>query len=117
MAYPTLDTTLPSRRWKLPPVWTNFALNLQGGGNKMFRWDQGPMPAVLSNVSINPMGAGGPYAVVGDGSPAVTQLNLTFVEVDVAVSDENHDYLMPLSSALVRSSTNPIPKRLIRDDV
>jgi hypothetical protein len=116
MAYPIMGPIQKSHsRWQTPPMWLIQIIDLDTG-SPSFRWDLGPMPSRLSAVGITPTAGGGIYTTRIDKdkikSPMVTQLSLTFIEIQPAVaartdsqsvyfntSENGVPYLIPLAAA------------------
>jgi len=115
MAYPIMGPKSKGHnRWQVPPMWLTQIIDLNTQ-KPSFRWDLGPMPSRLSAVGITPTAGGGIYTTRIDEdkgkSPMVTQLSLTFIEIQPAVaartdsqgifhrSENEVPYLMPLAVA------------------
>jgi hypothetical protein len=98
MAYPNRTVADTYSRILHPPIWFISAMDTGHKGSEdeedkeprdSFRWDMGPLPSVLENVSIQTQGAaGGPYAS-RFGYPAATSLSLNFVELEPAVNTKS----------------------------
>ena len=131
MAYPIMGPkTKGHSRWQTPPMWLTQIIDLDTQAPS-FRWDLGPMPSRLSGVAINPTGGGGIYTTRIDEdnikSPMVTQLTLTFIEIQPAVaartdsqgrfsqSGNGVPYLMPL--AVARRFDEPHNPDFVRKDI
>ena len=123
MAYPTLPKLRPDSRFSNPPMWIVKIVDV-ATAKPQFRWDMGPMPSILSNVTVSPTVAGGVYThgVGGTLSPVATHLSLTFIEIDMAVAsgtnkDNSVPHLIPLGVARNIGPNANNSGSFIRDDI
>ena len=81
MSYPTMSFTKQDSRFVMPAMWIVKIVDVRTAKPE-FRWDMGPMPSVLTNVTVSPTVAGGVYTNGSSAfdklSPVATSLSLTF---------------------------------------
>jgi len=99
-SYPQPDLTNQSMLH--PPLWQWYVLaNTEDGKISSSKlWAGQPQTSVLSSVTVNRTGAGGAYSV--DGKPLVTNLSLTFTELEPNLQLNGN--LLSRSAALTRPS-------------
>ena len=61
-------------------------MDLSSGSTGVFKWDLGPLPSVLTSATVNTQGAGGGAWGAKGGFPAVTTIQLDFIELEPAIN-------------------------------
>ena len=91
LAYPFMSDNQTYSRVIHPPIWHISALDLFNGRSGAFQFDMGPLPSVLSNVSIKTT-EGGVYVKNAGGRafPASTTISVEYVELEPAVATGRH---------------------------
>ena len=94
LAYPSSTNAQVYSRVTHPPIWWINAMDLHpdSTSSRAFRWDMGPLPSCLKNVSVETASDGvfTHKETDGQGYPAATRLKLGFVELEPAVNAGKH---------------------------
>lgn len=86
LMYPKMSTLSQGARVVHPPIWNINVVNVSKGSTGTFEWDLGPLPCVLTSADVHTQGAGGGAYGADGGFPAVTTLQLDFVELEPAIN-------------------------------
>ena len=105
-AYPSATDDQTYSRVTHPPVWWIKTFDHHAGTSTAFRWDMGPLPSVLRQVSVETAtdGVFSTLDATGKGFPAATRLRLGFVELEPAVRKGKHIF----SRSMIRGNINSI---------